>query len=315
MKRFRIWRGRTAALALLPVSAITIAATQTATGADTAGSFQASENRVKPNEAFTLKGRFATPRPNSAAAGEGGGGSDNAVQGVRIQFRAAGADNWQATDRTETGKSGKFSERVSVQRSGRFRAVSADGRATAPEFVRVKSVTRARVLEKTVKQGDKVTIKGHVAPAGTSRKVTVKVGDENIRTRTSRGGGFKVRWKADDTGETTVRVRADGDKIAAGSGDKAGRVAVLRPAIASYYGPGLYGNPMACGGTLQPDTVGVAHKSLPCGTKLVIAYGNRSVKTEVIDRGPYVGNREFDLTAALKSKLGFGSTGTVYVSK
>jgi rare lipoprotein A len=311
MKRFRIWRGRTAALALLPVSAITIAATPTATGAEGAGSFQASEKRVKPNEAFTLKGRFAAPRPN-AAPGEG---KDSAVQGVRIQFRAAGADNWQATDRTQTGQSGKFSERVSVQRSGRFRAVSADGRATAPEFVRVKSVTRARLLDKTVKQGDKVTIKGHVAPAGTSRKVAVKVGDETIRTRTSRGGGFKVRWKADDTGETTVRVRAGADKIAAGSGDKAGRVAVLRPAIASYYGPGLYGNPMACGGTLQPDTVGVAHKSLPCGTKLVIAYGNRSVKTEVIDRGPYVGNREFDLTAALKSKLGFGSTGTVYVSK
>ena len=31
----------------------------------------------------------------------------------------------------------------------------------------------------------------------------------------------------------------------------------------------------------------------------------------VIDRGPYVSGREWDLTSALKAKLGFGSTGTV----
>lgn len=315
MKRFRNWRKRTAALALLPVSALTaMAMTETAAGAS--GSFGASENRVKPNEGVTLSGRFAEPT-TKAAPGAGGeqGDAGDAVQGVRIQFRAAGAKNWRDADRTQTGRSGRFSERVAVDRSGRFRAVSADGRATAPEFVRVKSVTRARVADKTVKQGEKVAIKGHVAPAGTSRKVTVKVAGETIRTRTSKGGGFKVEWKAAKTGENTVRVRAEGDRIAAGSGDKAGKVAVLRPAAASYYGPGLYGNPMACGGTLQPGTVGVAHKSLPCGTKLVVAHGNRSVKTEVVDRGPYVGGREFDLTEALRNKIGFGSTGTVYVSK
>ena len=55
---------------------------------------------------------------------------------------------------------------------------------------------------------------------------------------------------------------------------------------------------------------------MPCGTKLVVAYGDRSVKTEVIDRGPYVGDREFDLTEALKEQARTSrSTGTVYVSK
>ena len=89
---------------------------------------------------------------------------------------------------------------------------------------------------------------------------------------------------------------------------------VYRPAIASYYGPGLYGNRIACGGTLQPDTIGVAHKTLPCGTKLHAALRQRG-RRAVIDRGPYAGNREFDLTEAHKNKLGFGSTGTVLVSK
>jgi rare lipoprotein A (peptidoglycan hydrolase) len=32
----------------------------------------------------------------------------------------------------------------------------------------------------------------------------------------------------------------------------------------------------------------------------------------VIDRGPFVGGREWDLTPATKAKLGFGSTGTVW---
>jgi peptidoglycan hydrolase-like protein with peptidoglycan-binding domain len=35
---------------------------------------------------------------------------------------------------------------------------------------------------------------------------------------------------------------------------------------ASYYGPGLWGNRMACGGVLRHGVRGVAHRSLPCGT-------------------------------------------------
>lgn len=312
MKRFRNWRRRSAALALLPVTAF-LATTMTgaASGAPGSGSFSSSENRVRANEDITLSGRFAAPRND--AAGEA---KAEAVQGVRIQFRATGAENWQDAERTETGRSGRFSERVEVERSGRFRAVSADGRATPPELVRVKSVTRARIGEETVKQGNSITVRGNVAPAGTSRKVAVRIGGETLHTRTSKRGDFKLRWKADETGESTVRVRAESDRIAAGSSDKAGKVAVLRPAIASWYGGPLIGNGVACGGTLQADTLGVAHKTLPCGTKLIVAYGSRSVKTEVIDRGPYSGNREFDLTQGLKEKLNFDvGVGTVYVSE
>ena len=50
----------------------------------------------------------------------------------------------------------------------------------------------------------------------------------------------------------------------------------------------------------------MAHKSLPCGTKVTIRYHGRSVTVPVIDRGPYAGNREWDLTAATKSRIGFG---------
>jgi Putative peptidoglycan binding domain len=77
---------------------------------------------------------------------------------------------------------------------------------------------------------------------------------------------------------------------------------------ASWYGPGFYGNRTACGQTLRRGTRGVAHRKLPCGTRVVIAYGGRFVRTRVIDRGPFVKRgyeRDWDLTAALASKLRF----------
>ena len=55
-----------------------------------------------------------------------------------------------------------------------------------------------------------------------------------------------------------------------------GRLNVYRAAYASWYGPGLYGNPLGCGGTLTAGRLGVAHKSLPCGTKVTLQHGKRT---------------------------------------
>ncbi len=149
-----------------------------------------------------------------------------------------------------------------------------------------------------------------VTARSSSRSATTR-----LTTKTNKRGRFTARWKADETGTQKVKVKARGDKIAAGSKDKAGKATVYRPAEASYYGPGFYGGTTACGQTLSTGTIGVAHKTMPCGTKLKLRYGNRTVKAEVIDRGPYAGDREFDLTEATKNKLGFPSTGTVWVNK
>lgn len=80
---------------------------------------------------------------------------------------------------------------------------------------------------------------------------------------------------------------------------------------ASWYGPGLYGNSFACGGRLNTGSRGVAHKTLPCGTRIELTYGGHRVLTQVVDRGPYVAGRMFDLTPGTKADLGFGSTGVV----
>lgn len=83
----------------------------------------------------------------------------------------------------------------------------------------------------------------------------------------------------------------------------------LRYAGASWYGPGLYGNNTACGNVLRPKTVGVAHKTLPCGTLVKFVFRGRSVVAPVIDRGPYIRGRAWDLTTAASKALGFESVG------
>jgi rare lipoprotein A len=84
----------------------------------------------------------------------------------------------------------------------------------------------------------------------------------------------------------------------------------LPPAIGSYTalagssGSAVFGHRTTCGQIIGPKTEGVAHPVLPCGVKLYITYQGIHVLTQVIDRGPYVSGREFDLTEALADRLG-----------
>lgn len=154
--------------------------------------------------------------------------------------------------------------------------------------------------------------KAHVrlsARAAGSRKWRV-VASTNVRA----GKRFVIRWRAANPGRYMTRVSVR--KFGQSASDRTGRAWVFRRSFASYYGPGLYGGGLACGGRLSPSTIGVAHKTLPCGTRVTFTLGNgRVVTAPVIDRGPYVAGRDWDLTAGLKHKLGFGSTGTVYTTR
>ena len=86
-------------------------------------------------------------------------------------------------------------------------------------------------------------------------------------------------------------------------------VALMRNRMATWYGPGLYGNRTACGKRLRPRTLGVAHKSLPCGTRVTFYRAGRFVTVPVIDRGPFRRGVAWDLTAAAARKLGMAATG------
>ena len=69
---------------------------------------------------------------------------------------------------------------------------------------------------------------------------------------------------------------------------------------------GSPGDELACGGRLQSGQEGVAHRTLACGTKVELRRRGRTLTTRVIDRGPYVAGRTFDLTGPAASRLGIG---------
>ena len=90
-----------------------------------------------------------------------------------------------------------------------------------------------------------------------------------------------------------------------GSGDALPKpVGSWTTVLAGIRAPGGFGKRTACGQVLGPETNGVSHAVLPCGAKIFVAYEGKTVLTQVIDRGPYVPGRAFDLTAPLAARLG-----------
>ncbi|MDQ3570894.1 MAG: septal ring lytic transglycosylase RlpA family protein [Actinomycetota bacterium] len=81
--------------------------------------------------------------------------------------------------------------------------------------------------------------------------------------------------------------------------------------IASWYGPGFNGRPTASGAIYDQEGWTVASKDLPLGTLLVVSRGDRRVLLLVNDRGPYVGDRVLDLSAAGARAVGLGGVGPV----
>jgi peptidoglycan hydrolase-like protein with peptidoglycan-binding domain len=77
---------------------------------------------------------------------------------------------------------------------------------------------------------------------------------------------------------------------------------------ATYYGPGLWGNRMACGQVLRPGVRGVAHRTLPCGTRVAVYANGRLAIFPVVDRGPFAAGVSFDLTEAAASRLRITTT-------
>jgi rare lipoprotein A (peptidoglycan hydrolase) len=79
--------------------------------------------------------------------------------------------------------------------------------------------------------------------------------------------------------------------------------------IATWYGPGFYGQKTACGQTLTPAVIGVANRTLPCGTLVKVTYQGRALTVPVLDRGPYshIG-ADWDLTAGAATALGISDT-------
>jgi rare lipoprotein A len=163
-----------------------------------------------------------------------------------------------------------------------------------------------------IKAGGRVTVVGRADSPGT------------VKLQLQRGGRWRTidRDRTDARGRYVLRARVRAPfsgrarvKTSSGARRTVGRVNVYRSALASWYGPGLYGNHLACGGRLYPGRLGVANKSLPCGTMVTFRHRGRVVRVPVIDRGPFAGGREYDLTQATAQKLGWPGPGAIQATR
>jgi peptidoglycan lytic transglycosylase len=190
-------------------------------------------------------------------------------------------------------------------RASRIRHVAVAARLVVKRRTRAVaagSATRVAGVLKPRTRGSRVTVEGRVGRRW--RPIA--------HARTRRNGHFSARVVARSLGTTKLRVRSTGTRANAAATVGAGALRGLRASTASWYG--IYGGPLACGGSLGYSQLGVAHKTLPCGTKVTIRYRGRQVTVPVIDRGPYVGGREWDLTGATARALGFDGVGTIWTS-
>jgi rare lipoprotein A len=125
-------------------------------------------------------------------------------------------------------------------------------------------------------------------------------------------GSFAISWRANRTGQLRLRVVSSG--VASASTVTATPVVTLsvyRQVLASWYGPGFYGNRTACGETLTGNIVGIADRTLPCGTPVTLRYKGQTLTAPVIDRGPYANGATIDLTHAAARELGMTETVSV----
>jgi rare lipoprotein A len=191
--------------------------------------------------------------------------------------------------------------------------------ATAPRSrrARVASHVSLHLSRHEVLGGGKVVLRGRVRPRGAHRiKLVFRGPDGGVSGAATRpNGSFVLRWSPDRIGAYGVRAYGVHERRMRGSASVARHLTSYREAAASYYGPGLYGGGLACGGTLEPGTLGVASKTLPCGAKVKFLYRGETITVPVVDRGPYVAGRDFDLTAATREQLGFPGVGVLLSSR
>ncbi len=249
------------------------------------------------------------------------GSVDGAARGAKVSLhRRWPAGGWYEHAIRRVGSNGNVRFKVpNLKRSARFKLVYSDPATGVKDSsrrvtVRVESRVDLKLRHKRVMEGGTIRVRAKVRPAG-HRKATLQIRRNGTWRRVRRldlhHGVGRARLKPNEVGKLGIRVVVAGDRYAL-RGAQRDHAVVFDPTLATWYGPGFYGNRTACGRTLTPSTLGVAHRSLPCGSKVKILYRGRWVTVPVIDRGPY-SSAEFDLTERTADRLGFSGRQSIGV--
>ncbi|MCW3006541.1 MAG: hypothetical protein JWP17_1167 [Solirubrobacterales bacterium] len=200
-------------------------------------------------------------------------------------------------------------------------ATAAHAQSAAPAGGAAFGDTGGLTVEPGSLLGDELTISGALASSA-SAKVRVERRDPDTGAWTTLGrdtagpdGAFSITWETDAIGAHQLRAVPDttpatttATTATTSSGLPTGLTTVFRPATATWYGPGFWGRKTACGIKLTRTTLGVAHKTLPCGTRVTVYLGGRQVDVPVIDRGPFAHGAALDLTQATAETIGMTQT-------
>ena len=198
----------------------------------------------------------------------------------------------------------------------------AGGGAVAPTGGHVATVTDGRITvsaKSNAVLGRTVRFRGHVPTSDAGRTITIERFDDKradwvpeAAAIVKADGGFVARWRTDHIGRFRLRATVDDDTTArASQASPELALTVYKPARATWYGPGFYGRTTACGQTMNRYLVGVAHRTLPCGTNVAVMYKGRILTVPVVDRGPYANGAHWDLTYAAARALNFRYTDTL----
>ena len=118
------------------------------------------------------------------------------------------------------------------------------------------------------------------------------------------GGSFAASWHPGRAGQLTIRAVITGSEASSAAAAPTLSLTVYRRSTATLYGPGFWGHRTACGEVLRRRTIGVANRTLPCGTLVQLYYSGRVITVPVIDRGPYAHGANWDLTMATGRAIG-----------
>jgi hypothetical protein len=255
--------------------------------------------------------------------------TSTAGQRLELEFAQNGS-GWRKVATTTAGSNGSYRLRAKLYRSGYLRvaspatatpaagAVSAASTAGVQPSVSQRVIVRGKLVvgsaPRSVLGSRPVTVGGRLLPGVRGRRVILNASSGHgwhtvARARTRSGGRFSLRFVPGGLGSERLRVRFAGDSASTGTAASSGRLTVYQQTVASWYNDG---GGTACG---FHAGLGVANKTLPCGTKVTFMYGGHRVTATVDDRGPFVAGRTWDLNQTTAAALGFGGVATVWSSR
>lgn len=273
---------------------------------------------------------IGVPSAALARMPHGGSGSGSGGIGIGIGGSGGGTSTGTGTDgtsRTPTTGSAPSTGANVVRLGGRVNA-SGDG------------ITLTVAASGT--QGHPLTISGDAPGSDAGATIYIEAARPN-RTNWARvatavissGGTFSAAWTPSASTQVTLRaVLASPGATASGNANGSANgasglpqgtaaavssdlatspltIPIFRDARSTLYGPGLWGRRTACGAPLQRTTLGVASRTLKCGTQVAVYYRGREITVPVIDRGPFANGASWDLTLATAKALGIRQTVTI----